>query len=173
MADFDPAAARAAACKRFSERADVAGARRFMRDVQAIRGIERTLQWCTARRLYVSFASCHSGLFEGRDIRVPARYCPATQLFTLLHECGHYLLDSSSASSGFKFGWARAGDAAAHRTWRHRADIVREEVEAWKHGERLARRLKIGLDEPKYDAYRDARLKDYMAWALDDEAERL
>ena len=44
-------------------------------------------------------------------------------------------------------------------------DTIEEEVEAWKRGKRLAKRLGIGLYEDRFDAHKAECLMTYIRWA--------
>ena len=44
---------------------------------------------------------------------------------------------------------------------------ITEELEAWKRGERLARRLGIKINEEKFDKVRSDAIMSYIEWARD------
>lgn len=84
-----------------------------------------------------------------------------TQLYVLLHECGHVLVTKNKSSIGIE----SVLSAYSEKTSIHKVFRVVEEVEAWKRGRALAERLGISVDQKKWDKYVARALKKYMYWA--------
>lgn len=132
-----------------------------MRDVTSIEQMAKVINWCTDHGIAVHFNRTVTG--EGGEydwsgkITVDSRSSHELQLFTILHEVGHSLT-----------GEMRSDVVSPRRlrTITYRVDVVDYELEAWKRGLNLARELKLGLDERRYNRARSVYVKSYMAWAL-------
>jgi hypothetical protein len=86
-----------------------------------------------------------------------------TQLYTLLHECGHILIYGSDKVVNVE----EVTDYYSEKSNIHRVFRVIEEVEAWKRGLSLANRLGIKVDKEKWNRDAARALKQYMKWCLD------
>ena len=101
-----------------------------------------------------------------RCVVVSLRRTPQSQVFGILHEIGHIILNASddyavrfSEANEFKHRKERA-----HESLRVRSSVLGEEWEAWAIGESLAREMNLPID---YKAFRDSRnldLKSYANW---------
>ena len=101
-----------------------------------------------------------------RCVVVSLRRTPQSQVFGILHEIGHIILNASndyavrfSEANEFKHRKERA-----HESLRVRSSVLGEEWEAWAIGESLAREMNLPID---YKAFRDSRnldLKSYASW---------
>lgn len=109
-------------------------------------------------------------------IRLNSRARPREQLHILLHECGHMLVERSPASTRenkYYWGYERVSsenDASQKKlstTFKHRIDVLSEEIDAWHAGKLLARRLHLDLDQEAFDKTRTHRLKSYVTWSLE------
>ena len=96
-----------------------------------------------------------------RIIEINSKNSHRTQLYVLLHECGHVLIYLNKSSFDFEnvFGAYKEG-ASIHKVFR-----VIEEAEAWKRGKALAARLSIDIDQAKWDRHVARAMKSYMLWA--------
>ena len=84
-----------------------------------------------------------------------------TQLYILLHECGHVLIHNNEDIVGYRDVQERFEE----RTVINKIFTVMEEVEAWKRGKLLARRLGISIDEEKWNKDVTRALHKYIRWA--------
>jgi hypothetical protein len=88
-----------------------------------------------------------------------------TLLHIMLHEAGHLrLLSSKDYFDEYAEGYVRIDRDLSPRPFKHRVEVLREEFDAWKEGEKLASELKINLDRKDYRAERDRSLKTYIEW---------
>lgn len=85
-----------------------------------------------------------------------------TQLYILLHECGHVLIHNNEDVVKYRDIQERFQE----RTVINKVFTVMEEVEAWKRGKLLARRLGINIDEEKWNKDVTRALHKYMKWAV-------
>jgi len=90
------------------------------------------------------------------------------RLYTLLHECGHILINNNNSSDRV-FSLSHDTDAVMGRKVSRKRRIAKlaEEIEAWKRGESLAKRLSIRIDEDKFDKMRADAIMSYVEWARD------
>tara|TARA_B100000131_G_scaffold252040_1_gene245774 strand:+ start:200 stop:607 length:408 start_codon:yes stop_codon:yes gene_type:complete len=84
-----------------------------------------------------------------------------TQLYILLHECGHVLIHNNEDVVKYRDIQERFQE----RTVINKVFTVMEEVEAWKRGKLLARRLGISIDEEKWNKDVTRALHKYIKWA--------
>ena len=121
--------------------------------------------WAYTKGYHVDFA------YDGDDsvdkvakiISINTTRSLETQLYTLLHECGHILVYGSDNVVNVK----EVTDRYNEKTSIHRVFTVIEEVEAWKRGLSLAKRLGITVDKEKWNRDVARALKQYMKWCLD------
>lgn len=140
----------------------------FTEEIRAIDGLERVVRWAEKRGLSVSFLPKGGVFFSAEKlITVSSRLSPREQLFTLLHECGHFLIGPRRNGERFGMGYA-AGNIPRHRGSNlHRIDILDEEFEAWARGWKLG--VKLGAvnntDRKIFDQRRVQCLMTYAKWA--------
>lgn len=145
---------------------------RLSDEIAAINGLKVVIEWCNFRRINVVFTNRRSaGVYqiEERTIYINSRQSLEKQLFVLLHECGHLLIDDRSETTErrFQHGYY-SEDKDIRRKFIHRCTVVEEEFEAWHRGLRLANKLGIQINERNFAALKAYMLKSYMKWALHD-----
>lgn len=93
----------------------------------------------------------------------PSKEC---QLHTLLHEAGHYIVESrKNYLEKYSHGYPAAGTAKA-KTVMHWVHLIGEEYEAWEEGLKLARRLGIPIRKAVYERHRCPALMSYFRQAI-------
>ena len=146
-------------------------AKKLTVDLDSINGIEAVVEWCTFRRVKVAFTTKSEGVYDSGlgEIHINSRQSIENQLYTLLHECGHLLIDDRSQTTEFRF---RKGyyvlDDVVRKSFVHRISIVDEEFEAWARGRKLARKLGVKINDDVFDTLKAKFLKSYMLWAIGD-----
>ena len=106
--------------------------------------------------------------FYGKTVFINSRNHPETRYYTLLHECGHVLIDNDSDRFEQDMPmYARSGDGRNARSKAYRVSTVAEELEAWKRGRRLAARLKHDVNDAKYDKQITDNVMSYIEWAAE------
>lgn len=83
------------------------------------------------------------------------------QTYILLHECGHILLWENGMALDIQDKSGRTLGAS----FKERTFTVIEEIEAWKRGLSLAKRLKIPVDEVKWEEEVAEAIGKYIKWA--------
>ena len=84
-----------------------------------------------------------------------------TQLYILLHECGHVLIHNNDHIIGYR----EVQENFKERSDIHKVFQVMEEAEAWKRGKFLARRFGIEINEEKWNKDLSRALNKYIKWA--------
>ena len=84
------------------------------------------------------------------------------QLHTLLHECGHILIEESDSLVN---GKKEVLQKYNPRSKIHKTFTIIEEVEAWKRGLKLSRRLGILINKEKWNKDVAKSIMAYMKWA--------
>ena len=106
--------------------------------------------------------------FMSKKVFINSRCHPETKYYTLLHESGHILVaqDSNKFEKEMPM-YARSDDGRNARSKAYRVSTIAEELEAWKRGRRLARRLKHHVDDAKYDKHITDGVMSYIEWAAE------
>ena len=106
--------------------------------------------------------------FNRKMVFINSRSHPETKYYTLLHECGHVLVNTDSTNFEKEMPmYARSTDGRSARSKAFRVSTVAEELEAWKRGRRLAMRLGHSVDDAKYDKQITDNVMSYIEWAAD------
>ena len=83
-----------------------------------------------------------------------------TQLYVLLHECGHALV----RENGSIFDFEGVESQYSKRSKISRVFVLMEEVEAWKRGFSLANRLGIPIDIDRWNRAVSKAIWKYAEW---------
>ena len=119
-------------------------------------------------------------LFEGREdyydpvikkITYNKKLSSKNQIYSILHECGHLLVQMNGVEYGKRFKSQLEGlvDKRKCRSLRWRVDFLKEEYDAWDRGLELAKQLKLNIDYDKYYNYASKCLASYCKWVIDKE----
>jgi hypothetical protein len=93
-------------------------------------------------------------------IEINASSHPEKQLIRLAHECGHALIFDNGSNFNFE-------NANPEGSTKNKVYTVMEEIEAWKRGRELLKRLKIPINEEAWEKDMVSALKKYINWAAD------
>ena len=88
-----------------------------------------------------------------KEINICSRKGIEKKLYGLLHECGHALIrrDWTKFESEYPAHATAELDRRKMKSDKYKVSLVEEEVEAWKRGRRLAKRLGIYVDDYKFN----------------------
>ena len=123
------------------------------------------IYWLQSKGYFVDFARNGDDSVdrEAKIVSINSTRSLETQLYTLLHECGHVLVSKSdSIVNGAEEVLGKYGE----KTKIYKTFTVIEEVEAWKRGLSLANRLCIPVDKDKWNRDVARAIGTYMEWAL-------
>ena len=104
---------------------------------------------------------------DAKIIEICSRNGIENKLYALLHECGHALIRENWKKFTQEYpAHADCGfDGRKSRSAKFKISTIEEEIEAWKRGKRLAKRLGIEINEERYDANKAKYLMSYVLWA--------
>jgi len=106
--------------------------------------------------------------FSCNQIVINSRNHIEKRLYILLHECGHILINNSPSDRVLSLSMETEAIMGGRRVSRKRRIAkIAEELEAWKRGEKLARRLGIQINEDRFDKIRADAIMSYIEWARD------
>ena len=101
-----------------------------------------------------------------KTIYINSRNHIENRYYTLLHECGHMMIAQSWRDFDKDHPmYACSSDGRNARSKAYKVSTVAEELEAWKRGRRLARRLQHHVNDEKYDAHVTKNVMSYIEWA--------
>ena len=128
--------------------------------------IDKVVEWLGERGWKVLFYTDapEVTVWNLKQIHINSRTHPETRLYTLLHECGHVLVDDNRDRI-HKLSYQSHCEHNRFLSRGKRVAVVSEEYEAWKRGEKLAKRLGIDIDVKKFDRHRADALMSYINWA--------
>lgn len=99
--------------------------------------------------------------FYNKDVYISTRQSKENQLYGLLHECGHVLIQSSPKYEN-RYPVINKTNKKLRSTNNFKLEILKEEIEAWDRGKQLAKRLGIKINEKKFDKLSVKCLKSYF-----------
>lgn len=130
--------------------------------LDAVRKLKKVLNWCQTRHLEVRFEiiednSYRAGWFDDdRTIYIHRDHDPENQLFTLLHECGHWLIKIHTLNYhliNFR-----------ESTPTGRINCLENELDAWKRGWELSEKLNLNLDPKKWQRTKTESVNSYLRY---------
>jgi hypothetical protein len=125
--------------------------------------IDILIGWLDAKDYHVEFdkKGDDSVSLESKIISINTTRSIETQLYILLHECGHVLIHNNDRIIGYR----EVQENFKERSDIHKVFQVMEEAEAWKRGKFLARRFGIEINEEKWNKDLSRALNKYIKWA--------
>jgi len=141
---------------------------------RATENLNKILSWLQNKGYKAVFHNDYdSVIFYDKKIFIDKRSSLENQLYSILHECGHILQQQNKLSfdESFKYQHIAKNDKRKERSYAFRVSILEEEIDAWKRGKKLAKRLDIKLDEVKFEKYKAKYTMTYVDWAASKEWE--
>lgn len=142
-------------------------------------GISRVIDWLWAKSWDIEFSHTVDDEMNpnAKCVTINARQGEEKQLYSLLHECGHILIQSNEIRYNQKFpAQAKRNCYLSHRqlekSKKYKIDVISEEIEAWDRGKNLATRLGIYIDEIKFNAVKAECVYTYVEWATTENERR-
>tara|TARA_R110002073_G_scaffold47789_1_gene129053 strand:- start:244 stop:714 length:471 start_codon:yes stop_codon:yes gene_type:complete len=108
--------------------------------------------------------------FNGKYITISKRQGSEKRLYSLLHECGHLLIQQNNT----KYEEAYPAQAKMsqflsnkriEKSKDYRVETLTEEIEAWKRGKNLADRLGIFVEDKNFQKLTNECIYTYIEWA--------
>jgi hypothetical protein len=120
-------------------------------------GIESLGDWVHRKGYEVDFDYSVHDEFRPADslITISTRCGREKQLYAFLHECGHLILNNNEKLYEKKYPSSAKmahfqSNKKLERSHKYKIDVISEEIDAWRKGRELAKRLDIYVDEEKY-----------------------
>ena len=131
---------------------------------------QKITKWASDRGLKIEYGGHQENEFFDFSgcININNRCSRQKQLFSLLHECGHFLglRNSNHYEENYPFlSNLEKLNKNVERQKIYKIETILEEAEAWEQGKRLASRLGIPLDEKLFYKHRADCLMTYVKWA--------
>ncbi|MBM88252.1 MAG: hypothetical protein CMQ41_07710 [Gammaproteobacteria bacterium] len=103
-------------------------------------------------RVIVKNAVADCIVFQDKVIYINMNYTPENKFYTLLHECGHLLLENGKKVflDEHPIYPSDILDGRIERSKAYKVCLLSEETNAWRKGWRLARRLELYVNKEKY-----------------------
>lgn len=99
---------------------------------------------------------------ENKIIMIKSTASIEAKIMTLSHECGHVLLHENDS-----FEIRKISTSGGKKTKLSKVFTVIEEIEAWKRGLTLCRRLGIPIERVKWERAVANAIDKYMRWATE------
>lgn len=107
-------------------------------------------------------------VFEDYTIYIDSNYKIENRLYTLLHECGHYLVDLAKDEflETHPLYATEVSDGRVKRSIAYKVCILSEELKAWEEGWRLAKALNLEINKEKYHKCMVDALWSYVLYVV-------
>lgn len=90
---------------------------------------------------------------------------PEITFYIMLHEIGHMMLCQNRNMYNERYNAVYDNFSRASMT--HKIKLVEEELDAWKIGYKLAKRLKLYVNQRKFESVKVRCVSTYMSWAVE------
>jgi hypothetical protein len=138
----------------------------------ALMCLEKLTGWAKRRGYKVCFKQDNEDeiLFDDKKINITTRTTYENRVYSLLHECGHLI---EYANGGLKYhrkyplAWRSNLDGRVTNSIQGRIELIEEEINAWRQGEKLAKRLGLYINKSRYNKYASYNLIRYIDWAAE------
>ena len=97
---------------------------------------------------------------ESKIVSIKSTNKLETQLYVLLHECGHILV----RANGSPFQFREVDDEYSRKSKISKVFVLMEEVEAWKRGYLLGKRLGIEINDHRWNRAVARAIWNYANW---------
>ena len=135
--------------------------------------LELLEQWAVNKNWMVEFEYLGKDEMDpgSKTISISTRQSLENQVYTMLHECGHVLVQTNHAAyakrypATAKMNMCSAIDRRLEKTKKYKVDVLSEEIEAWQRGLKLADRLGIYVEKDNYIKIMNRCIFSYVEWA--------
>lgn len=132
--------------------------------------LEKLTGWLKRKGYKIDFSHNNEDqiVFEDKIIYISTRTNYECRVYSLLHECGHLIEYNGGHSKYFKrYPTAKRimSDARSQYSKEGIVETLEEEINAWRQGMKLYKRLGLNISDQKYNAYAAKYLLQYIDWA--------
>lgn len=135
-------------------------------------GLNRLIEWLDNKNWEVLFGNHYKDeMIEfDRTITISTKSKIENQLYACLHECGHLLIRQNSHYSDYYPNAFRIDSLPSkHKKLiigpKYQVDLIAEEIDAWRKGKKLAKRLGIHINENNYNNEMSKYVFTYVKYA--------
>lgn len=120
---------------------------------------------------FILFRSNHKKIndevdFDRNIVFITKRSTPLHQFYSALHECGHIIIRKrKDYQEKYKASINYNENMSGKLTLRCHVEEIEEEINAWREGEKLCKKLNISLDTDKYYTYSARWVMSYIVKA--------
>ena len=106
-----------------------------------------------------------------KEVHISSRFGLEKQLYSLLHECGHILVQKNaeryekSYPATARMNCYATTNRQFEKSPKYRVDVLAEDIEAWRRGKSLANRVGLYIDEEKYNEFSAKCVYSYIQCA--------
>ena len=139
---------------------------------KAFQNLKKIFSWLENKGYEIVFHNdSDSVVFSDKKMFIDKRSSLENQLYSALHECGHILQHQNKPmyNKSFKYQHVAENDRRKERSYAYRISVLEEELDAWKRGKKLAKRIGIEIDEIKFEKYKAKYSMSYVDWAASKE----
>lgn len=127
--------------------------------IRKIKSNIKTLEtWVHKRNWTINFKAYSTDKMstDDKEISINSKLSLETQLYTLLHECGHILARAKLKQYYKRYPSThrveiKKFNKGLMRAKAYKIDALSEEIDAWRSGKQLAKRLKIQINEKNFN----------------------
>ncbi len=111
-------------------------------------GLKKLLKWIKSKNWTVYFGpDVEDEMIPSiKQIKINNKFSYEIQLFALLHECGHMMILNDKNYFEKYPSLIHIGS----KSKKYNVDVVCEEIDAWRKGKQLAKKLNIRINQKKY-----------------------
>jgi hypothetical protein len=131
--------------------------------------IKRLVDWLSDQGYSFRFSNTDQVDWESATVSLYPNPNPLYLLYTALHECGHVVVGNSGTYKK-EFKSITIGDQYDSRHYRsniYRYKKLKEEMDAWEEGKKLAKKLGIRINKADYDKYASKWFMTYVRDFID------
>lgn len=100
--------------------------------------------------------------FEDKRIVIGDHHSNEICLYCLLHEMGHHIVMNKKTYSE---EYSTIYETFSKSSKTYKITILQEELDAWKEGLKLSKRLNISIDRRKFEITKSRCIATYLTWA--------
>lgn len=128
-----------------------------------MRNLNKIEKWLLEKGYSLKWSNTDQVDYESQTVEICSKLSAKNKLYSLLHECGHIILSNKRTyNKVFKAVNKANFDGRVMKSDIYKYQQLREEMEAWENGYKLANKLKIRVDKDDYDIYAAKNFKTYI-----------
>lgn len=131
--------------------------------------IEKIIKYSNDQGYKVIIKNIQDGIsyisFDIKEIVVHSKLNKERQLYTILHELGHHTINKE-----YKKEYKKYIDYSykkfSNKSMVFKIAVIDEEIEAWRLGYKLSKKLKIKINRDNFEVYKSSLIKTYILHSI-------